>query len=336
MAESTEKLVQQLLDGKAWALEDSRNFFRDVVSGAIDPLALAAVVAVLRVRGPSPPELAGAAMALRESAENFPRPDYPFADIVGTGGDGLNTINLSTIAAITAAACGLKIIKHGNRAVTSCSGSFDLLQSLRIPFDISPAESRALADRHGICFLFAPRYHPGLRQAAPVRAALRGRTVFNLLGPLVNPACPDRILLGVADLRLLDIIAESLQLLGCQLGFVVHGGGTDEVALHDVTHAVRVTPSGREKLVFAPEDFGATRGSFQELVCHDAAASHARSRQVLEGKGSTAERTAVCLNVALLMRTFGQDDLTANFARAMDTLTSGAAGQLVLRMAGES
>lgn len=336
MPESTEKLVQSLLDGKAWTFGDSERFFREVVAGATDPLVLAAVVAVLRVRGPTAEELGGAAMALRESAEAFPRPEYPFADIVGTGGDGLNTINLSTIAAITAAACGLKIIKHGNRSVTSCSGAFDWLQSLGIPLDISPAASRQLVDRHGICFLFAPRYHPGLRQAAPVRSALRGRTVFNLLGPLVNPAHPDRILLGVADRRLLETMAESLQMLGCKYGFVVHGGGTDEVASHDVTHAVLVTPTQREKLELVPEDFGATRHALQELVSHEAGESHARSRKVIEGKGTLAERTAVCLNVALLMKTFGHDDLKENFSRAMDTLSSGAGGELVRRIAGDT
>ncbi len=333
MSDRTRQLLQPILDGKCWSIEQSHEFFCGVVCGEIEPVLLAAAVSAIMVRGQTNDELIGAARALIESATPFPRPDFEFADVVGTGGDGHNTINLSTIAAITAAACGCKIVKHGNRSITSCSGSFDLLESLQVPFEIEPAQSRQQVDSHGICFLYAPRYHSGLRHAASVRTALKVRTIFNLLGPLVNPSRPDRILLGVADPKLLVPMARSLQALGCQQGFVVYGSGVDEVAVHGTSQVVQILDGSLNEFEIAPEEFGAKRFLLEQLVCHDAVGSHQRSSKVLNGQGAEAENVAVCLNVAMVLKLFGHDDLRDNFQRGMSVLLDGQPGKLVNRLA---
>ncbi len=334
MNEQTQALARQLLDGQPWTSEQARVFFTSVVRGETDRTVLEAVITGLNERGPTAGELTGAARALLESATPFPRPEYEFADIVGTGGDGHNTINLSTLAAITAAACGYSVIKHGNRSITSYSGSFDLLQALGVDPDLQPQASRHQVDRYGICFLFAPRYHPGMRHAADVRRALKVRTIFNLLGPLVNPARPGRMLLGVADAGLLEPVAGALQALGCASGAVVCGSGVDEVAIHGPTSVIEIGGPEPVRYEVVPGDFGSRVWSLNELICHDAATSHQRSARILGGAGSAAENAAVCINVALLMKQFGEANLADNFAGALQVLRSGKPAELMAQLAG--
>lgn len=325
-------LVQTLLSGKTLSVSDACQFFEAVVAGNVEDTLLSAAIASIKVRTQTPDELTGAAQALLNSATPFPRPDYPFADIVGTGGDGHNTINLSTIAAITAATCGIKIIKHGNRSISSVSGSFDLLEKIGLNFNITPEESRRQTDQFGLCFLFAPNYHSGLRHATNVRKTLKARTIFNLLGPLVNPARPPKMLLGVADPLLLGPIATVLNSLGCDSAFVVHGSGVDEVAVHGPTQVAEVKAGRIETFELAPDDFGAKQFALDELVCHEANESHTRSRKVICGEGSEAENAAVCVNVALLMRLFGHENLKTSFDLAMNNLVAGKSNQLVEQM----
>ncbi len=168
-----------------------------MVRGELKPEQLAAALVSMKIRGEHPNEIAGAATALLENAAPFPRPDYLFADIVGTGGDGSNSINISTASAFVAAACGLKVAKHGNRCVSSKSGSSDLLAAFGINLDMNADKSRQALDELGVCFLFAPKYHTGFRHAMPVRQQLKTRTLFNVLGPLINPAHPPLALIGV-------------------------------------------------------------------------------------------------------------------------------------------
>lgn len=326
-------IVHDLLAGLTLSQDDARVLFAAVVRGDLPDVLLAAAISAIKVRTQTVDELAGAAEALLQSAIPFHPTGSDFADIVGTGGDGHNTINLSTIAAITAASCGVKIIKHGNRSISSVSGSFDLLEKLGVDFNLTPDESRIQADSHGLCFLFAPNYHAGLRHAANVRKTLKARTIFNLLGPLVNPARPPKMLLGVADPALLEPVAEVLYRLGCQTAFVVHGSGVDEVAIHGSTSVVALKDGMLNPLELSPADFGAKTFELEQLVCHDPVESHERSRKVLAGQGSDAEQAAVSVNVALLLQLFGKEDLKANFARSMESLAAGEPMKLVERLA---
>ena len=334
MSNAVLPIVQSLLGGSPLDESQAEHFFAAVVKGDVPDILLSSAITALKVRGQTVEELTGAALALIRSATPFPRPEYDFADIVGTGGDGLNTINLSTLAAITAAVCGAKIVKHGNRSISSVSGSFDLLEKLGIDFGVEPSVSRNQTDEFGLCFLFAPNYHAGLRHAANVRKSLKARTIFNLLGPLVNPARPPKMLLGVADPALLQPIADVLKRLGCKQAFVVHGSGVDEVAIHAPTTVVAVKGDEIETTELVPRDFGSDTFPLQDLICHDPIKSHQRSQQVIAGQGSVAEQSAVSVNVALLLSLFGEDDLKSNFARSMECLQAGQPMQLVERMVG--
>lgn len=183
-------ILENLYQARAMTQEESQTLFSAIVKGELEPAQLAAALISMKVRGEQPAEIAGAAQALLADAQPFPRPDYPFADIVGTGGDGTNSINISTASAFVAACCGMRIAKHGNRSVSSRSGSSDLLAAFGIDLNMPAEKSRAALDELGVCFLFAPQYHTGFRHAMPVRKALKTRTLFNVLGPLINPARP--------------------------------------------------------------------------------------------------------------------------------------------------
>lgn len=326
-------IIHNLLAGHTLSRKEARVFFSAVVRGEVPDILLAAAISAIKVRTQTVEELVGAATALLDSATPFDSPAYEVADIVGTGGDGHNTINLSTIAAITAAACGARIIKHGNRSISSVSGSFDFLEKLGVDFNLSPGDSWKQANTHGLCFLFAPNYHAGMRHAANVRKTLKARTIFNLLGPLVNPARPQKMLLGVADPNLVDPIAQVLQQMECESAFVVHGSGVDEVAIHGSTMVAALKNGKIERMEVTPADFGSETFELQELVCHDPVESHERSKGVLSGRGSDAENSAVSVNVAMLLNLFGHDDLKNNFFTSMESLAAGKPMQLVTKMA---
>jgi len=237
---SNSTLLQQLVDGQSLSQSDAEQFFTDTFNGNVDPALLAAALTALKVKGETPEEIAGAAIAVRACATAFPTQPEGVADCVGTGGDGANTINISTTAAILAAACGLKMAKHGNRSVSSMSGSADLLEALGVNLSMSPATASECIAQANICFLYAPAYHPGFKYAGPVRKAMGIRTLFNILGPLVNPAFPSTMLLGVYTPELIPVIAQSLSLTGVKRAWVVHGSGLDEIALHGETQLIEI------------------------------------------------------------------------------------------------
>src|SRR5262245_748024 len=261
-----EQAVTRLLDGHDLSRDESRALFETIVEGRLaDPLMAAAFVA-LRMRGETADELIGAATALHSAARAFPSPDYLFADSCGTGGDFSGSINVSTAAAFVAAACGLSVVKHGNRSFTSKCGSADVLEALGARLDLTPLESRDILDATSFCFLLAPYYHPGIAHAGPVRRALKVRTVMNLLGPCLNPARPKVQLLGVADPTLLRPIAETLRALGVERALVVHGSGLDEVALHGFTKAVSLKLGALDEIEITPEQAGLARMPVQAIA----------------------------------------------------------------------
>ncbi len=227
-----QQALQKSLAGGTLSRPEAQEVFASALAGPADPAQLAAFLCSLATRGESADEIAGAAEALRAAMLPFEHSFPDAIDTCGTGGDGLGTFNLSTAAALVAAAAGAHVIKHGNRAASSRCGSADLLEAAGLPLALSPGASRAVLDEVGITFLFAPAYHPALRHAAPVRKALGVRTLFNLLGPLVNPGRPRRQLVGLGDPRRLAVVAAVLASLGVERGLVVHGaGGADELTL---------------------------------------------------------------------------------------------------------
>ncbi|ECY9604445.1 DNA topoisomerase IV subunit A [Salmonella enterica subsp. enterica serovar Braenderup] len=287
----------------------------------------------MKIRGEHPNEIAGAATALLENAAPFPRPDYLFADIVGTGGDGSNSINISTASAFVAAACGLKVAKHGNRSVSSKSGSSDLLAAFGINLDMNADKSRQALDELGVCFLFAPKYHTGFRHAMPVRQQLKTRTLFNVLGPLINPAHPPLALIGVYSPELVLPIAETLRVLGYQRAAVVHSGGMDEVSLHAPTIVAELHDGEIKSYQLTAEDFGLTPYHQDQLAGGTPEENRDILTRLLQGKGDAAHEAAVAANVAMLMRLHGQEDLKANAQTVLDVLRNGTAYDRVTALA---
>ncbi len=313
--------------------QDSETLFAALVEGRLSEPSIAAMLIALRLKGETTAELIGAARALRAADLPFERPDYLFADSCGTGGDGSGTINVSTASAFVAAAAGLPVAKHGNRSVTSRCGSADVLEQLGVKLEVSAEVSRRALDEAGICFLFAPLYHPGLRHAGPVRRALKVRTIMNLLGPCVNPAEPPVQLLGVADPTLLEPIARTLAALGVKRALVVHGAGLDEMALHGETEAVRLDGGQIERLTIVPEEVGLGRAPARALSGGGPEENAARLKALLSGYGTAAERDAVALNAgALLMTARLVPDLREGVARALDVLSSGASARVLRRL----
>lgn len=313
--------------------EESQQLFAAIVRGELEPSQLAAVLISMKVRGETPAEIAGAAQALLADAQHFPRPDYLFADIVGTGGDGTNSINISTASAFVAASCGVKVAKHGNRSVSSRSGSSDLLAAFGIRLDMSAEQSRLALDDLGVCFLFAPQYHTGFRHAMPVRQQLKTRTLFNVLGPLINPARPPLALIGVYSPELVLPIAQTLKVLGYQRAAVVHGGGMDEVAIHAPTQVAELNNGSIESYQLTPEDFGLNRYPLAALQGGMPEENRDILARLLQGKGETAHAAAVAANVALLLKLYGQENLRHNAQQALEMIHSGQAFDRVTALA---
>ena len=313
-------------------LAESEALFRAVVLGSVDPSVLAALLALFRAKGETADELAGAARALRDTAEPLARGPAPIGDTCGTGGDGACTLNVSTAAALVCAAAGLPIAKHGNRAVSSASGSADVLEALGADIDVAPSVAERALRETGFCFLFAPRMHPGVRHAMPVRRALRMRTIFNLLGPLVNPARPEFQLLGTPERALVVPLAETLRLLGCRAALVVFGDGIDELALHGSSTAALLRDGAITELELTPEDAGIPRAPRDALAGGSPQENAAELEALLLGRGRPAFVSAVCLNAGALLWVSGRaPNLGDGALQARAALESGGAAEVLAR-----
>lgn len=326
-------IINKLYEQQGLTQAESQQLFDQIIRGEMDPVLMAAVLTALKIKGETPDEIAGAAKALLANANPFPRPDYDFADIVDAGGDGSNTINISTTAAFVAAACGVKVAKHGNRGVSSKSGSSDLLSSFGINLAMSAQDSRQALDDLGVAFLFAPQYHGGVRHAMPVRQTMKTRTIFNILGPLINPARPNIELMGVYSKDLVRPIAQTMLQMGLKRAAVVHGSGLDEVAIHGETQVAEIRQGELIEYTLTPEDFGVSRYPLDAIRGGEPEENRAIITQILTGNGTAAQMAAVAVNVALLLRLFGQEDLKANTQQAIAVMKSGQAYGLVQQLA---
>ena len=318
-----EQILSELFDNKALTLEQAATLFGAIVKGELSGEQLAGALIALKLRGETVDEISGAVTALQQAAEPFPTPDYSFADIVGTGGDGANTINISTTSAIVGASLGLKIAKHGNRSVSSKTGASDLLTILGVDISMSPKSARKALDEIGLCFIFAQKYHLGFKHAVPVRQALKTRTIFNILGPLINPAKPKRQLLGVYSPELIDIYAKTVAQLGHEHTIIVHGSGLDEVAIHGATEVAEVRNGEIERYTLTPQDFGFQVKPLETLRGGEPTENAQMITALLQGKGKAEHNQAVAMNTALLLKLFGQEDIKQNAQWVLDVIAQG-------------
>src|SRR2546425_4367538 len=287
---------------------------------------MSALLVALRMKGETPDEIAGAAQALRSRATRVEVSGDRLIDTCGTGGDASHTFNISTTSAFVAAAGGARVAKHGTRAVSSKCGSADVLAALGVEVELAPEAVAACIDECGIGFLFAPRHHAAMRHVAPVRKELGIRTLFNLLGPLANPAGARRQLLGVPAPHLVPVLAATLVELGAERAFVVHGhGGLDEISPAGSTRVAEVRGGGVREYEVTPEELGVTRGAVEDLRGGDADRNAALLREVLRGEKGV-RRSAVLLNAGAAIAAAGVCESMRDGVRlAEQAIDSGAA-----------
>ena len=290
-------ILTELAHGRDLPREMAEVAFQIIMNGGATPAQIGAFLMGLRQKGETVEEITAGASVLRHKAQSFRAPAGAI-DTCGTGGDGKRTYNISTTVAIVAAACGVKVVKHGNRGVTSASGSSDIFTALGVKIDASPEQSEATLQTTNLCFLYAPLYHQAMRHVVHIRNELGLRTIFNLLGPLANPAGAKRQLLGVYDVKWLQPLAEVLQALGCEKAWLVHGrDGMDEITVCDETDVVELDQGAIRSFTLSPEEMGIKRALPQELAGGLAEDNAFALQQVLSGKPG-AYRDCVVVNAA--------------------------------------
>ncbi len=291
------QLLGLLADGEMLTIDQSSEAFESIMVGDIPPEQIAAFVMALRVRGETVDEIVGGASVLRSKATLLPNPG-DVVDTCGTGGDGLGTYNISTAAALVAAAAGCRVAKHGNRSVSSKSGSADVLVSLGANLDISLEQNQESLDRFGFTFMFAPAHHNAMKHVASVRASLKLRTIFNLLGPLANPAQARRQVLGVYDRKWLRPMADVLAALGSEHVWVVHGeDGLDEISLSGKTFVAELKGGAVSEFELDPADFGFVSKPLNTIKGGDAH-ENANALMSLADGAPSAYRDITLLNAA--------------------------------------
>jgi anthranilate phosphoribosyltransferase len=289
--------IEAVVSGESLSMEAAAQVMNEIMSGEATPAQFGAFVTALRLKGETVDEIAGMAQVMREHSLHV-QVDGPLVDTCGTGGDGSGTFNISTAAAFVAAGAGAKVAKHGNRAMSGSSGSADVLEALGAKIDLSPASVARCINETGFGFMFAQGFHPSMRFAATPRREIGIRTVFNILGPLTNPAGAGAQVIGVADASMASKMAQVLGRLGSRRAFVVHGSdGLDEISITGPTRIWELEDGNVSGYEISPEDAGLSRAPLNEIQASDAEASARIFRAVLEGEPGAA-RDIVVLNAA--------------------------------------
>ncbi|MGB5696420.1 MAG: anthranilate phosphoribosyltransferase [Polyangiales bacterium] len=328
-------VIKAIVAGHDLSADEVEGAMNAILDGEASPAQIAAFVVALRMKGESGDEIAGAARALRTHCVTIrPEVEGPLLDTCGTGGDGLHTFNISTAASLVAAACGVAVAKHGNRAVSSEAGSADVLEALGVRVDLTAERVAQCIEQVGIGFLFAPSHHAAMRHAAPVRRELGIRTIFNLIGPLSNPASATHQVVGVYDPRRVVHLAQALRSLGVTAAWVVHGaGGLDEVSPAGPTTVARLAGGEVDVFEVCPKDFGLPEAPVEALRGGDARRNAEIIAGVLRGDQGPP-RVAVLLNAAAALCVTGLvSDRKAAVRRAEEAIDSGAAEDTLHRWA---
>jgi anthranilate phosphoribosyltransferase len=318
--------IAKLVRGEHLTEREASDAMATIMRGDATPSQIAGLLVGLRIRGESVDEIAGMARTAREFAARPPVDSDGLLDVVGTGGDALGTFNISTLSAVVAAACGARVAKHGNRAASSPCGSADVLEALGVVIDLAPEAAARCLEEAGICFLFAPVYHPSFRYAGVPRRELGVRTVFNILGPLCNPAGARRQALGVADAALARRMAEVLVRLGVEHVLVFHGeDGMDELTITGPSQVIEVRDGALEEYVVDPRELGFAQAPLEAMRGGGPADNAAIAREVLAG-AEGPRRDIVLLNSAAALKAAGlAKDFREGIGLAVHAIDSGAA-----------
>lgn len=321
--------IHELLKGSNLSLETTREIMRQIMEGNATNAQIAAFLTAMRIKGETIDEITACAMVMREKCTRLSH-QKDVLDIVGTGGDEASTFNISTVSAFVIAAGGIPVAKHGNRSVSSKCGSADVLEALGVRIDLTAEQSAKVLQAVGICFMFAPTYHASMKYAAPVRKELGVRTIFNILGPLANPAGANMQLLGVYDENLVEPLASVLSNLGVKRAMVVHGhDGLDEVTLCDTTTICEVSEGRLNSFFLTPEQLGFRRCAVKDLVGGEARENAGIALEILNG-GKGPKRDVVVLNSALcLYMSYNNCTLRECVKMAESILDSGKAKKML-------
>ena len=324
------KTLESIIDGNDLSMEEAEEFMDEVTDGNLSSAQIAGFLTALNTKGLTAGEIAGCAAVLNQKKTPFTGISRPILDTCGTGGDGLETFNISSMAALLAASCGAKVAKHGNRAVSSRSGSADFYRALGLPVEISPEKAADLMEKTGFAFLYAPLYHSAMKHAAVPRRELGIKTIFNLLGPLANPAGADFQMIGVFDEKYCIPIAEAAHRLGVKRAMVVHGfDGLDELSPTGPTKIVTIDESGSiQEQMFDPASLGLPLYSLEDIRGGTAAENGEAARAILEGKGSPAIRDTVLLNTGAALKIYGiAESISDGYLSAREALETGRAAE---------
>jgi anthranilate phosphoribosyltransferase len=324
MSDAFKPLLARLADGQTLSDADADLFFAACLRGEPSSAQIAAAVTAMRLRGETVGELAAFARAMRRTAVMLDVP-YPTLDVCGTGGDGLHTLNVSTAVSFVVAGCGVKVAKHGGRAASSQSGAADVLTALGVNIQADLAQERAALDQAGVAFLFAQQHHPAMRFVAPVRSELGFRTVFNLVGPLANPAGARRQVVGVPSSRFLELVCRALGVLGTERAWVVHGQGMDELTTTGESEVAEWKDGRMSLFSITPEAVGLKRATIDDLRGGAPTQNAARLEAVLGGEAGPY-RDIVLLNAAAaLLVAEGVETLREGVERAAAAIDDGRA-----------
>lgn len=318
--------IHEVINGKNLDYDLAAGAMREMMSGEATDIQMSSYLTALRTKGETIDEITASAKVMRDMAATI-SPDYDVMDIVGTGGDEVGTFNISTTSAFVIAAAGIPVAKHGNRSVSSKSGAADVLEELGADLSISLEANKRVLDQTHMCFLYAPVHHSSMKNVGPVRKGLGERTMFNILGPLSNPANATMQVMGVYDRKLVEPLAHVLSNLGVTRGIVVCGeDGLDEATLTGVTHVCEIREGEFRAYDITPEEFGLTRCKLEDLLGGTPAENAQITRDVLSGKEKGPKRDDVILNAALGIY-LGKDDCTIadSISIARDVIDSGKA-----------
>lgn len=325
--------IAQVVTGKDLSEPEAEAVMAEIMLGEATPSQIAAFVTALRMKGETPQEIAGCARAMRAHALKVETPFPDLVDTCGTGGDETNTFNISTTVALVVAGAGLRVAKHGNRSVSSRCGSADLLEALGVKIDLGPKGIARCIEEVGIGFMFAPRLHPAMKFASGPRREIGIRTIFNILGPLTNPAHASLQLLGVYKLPLTETVAQVLRLLGTKRAVVVHGAnGMDELSPTGVCHLTELEAGEIRSYTLDPIFYGIPRCRLEDLVGGSVADNVRIARGLLEGERGP-RRNAVLLNAAVLFVAAGKArDLDVGLRNAAETVDGGLAKETLQKL----
>ncbi len=329
------ELIKKITEGKNLTDIETKELFKNLMEGNATDTQIGAILVGLKMKGETIDEIKSATEIMREKAVKINVKDKEnLVDTCGTGGDKVNTFNVSTITAFVLAGAGVKVAKHGNRSVSSKCGSADIMEALGVKIDLSPEKTKEAIEKIGLGFLFAPIYHPAMKNVIRQRRELGVRTIFNILGPLSNPAQAEYQLVGVYDENLVEIVANVLAKLGLKRGYVVHGlEGLDEVSITNETLVGEINKGDVEIYKVKPEDFGLKRGNLKDIEGGDLKHNLKIALDILTGKDKTVKTDFVALNTAFALNIVGKvKSIKEGIELAKESIYSGKAYQILEKL----